>query len=83
MPDNVEGPCLVEHTPLPPSNLKLAATAPASVGTANGTWIDDSDCGWAGCGVRDRLVLAAYSSAGNSIFTIAAPGRWTPTGEQL
>ena len=76
MPENAEGPCLVEHTPLPPSDLRLAATAPASVGTASWTWIDDSDCGWAGA-EYEIVVLAAYSSAGNSIFTIAAPGRWT------
>jgi hypothetical protein len=76
MPENAVGPCLVEHTQLPPSALELAATATASVGTASWTWIDDSDCGWAGA-ESEIVVLAAYSTAGHSIFTIAAPGRWT------
>jgi hypothetical protein len=75
MPENAVGPCLVEDTPLPPSALKLAAKAPASAGTVSWTWIDDSDCGWDAA--REIVVLAAYSTAGHSVFAIAAPGLWS------
>ena len=84
-PENAEGPCLVEHTLLPSSVLSLAATAPASAGTASWSWIED----WSGEGCQwyppvlgpdgswyRSVVLAAYSTSGHSIFAIAEPGAW-------
>ena len=77
------GPCLVVHTPLPPSVRTLLATARASDGVVSWTWTQVlADCGEpllasdpAGPVYR-AVVLAAYSAAGHSIFAIAQPGEW-------
>lgn len=77
------GPCLVVHTPLPPSVRTLLATARASDGVVSWTWTQVlADCGEpllatdpAGPVYR-AVVLAAYSAAGHSIFAIAEPGGW-------
>lgn len=76
------GPCLVEHTTLPRSARTLLATAPASDGKVSWSWTQ-----WAGCDIGHiasdpdgpgyySIVLAAYNSAGNSVFAIAEPGEW-------
>jgi len=76
------GPCLVEHTRLPASVRKLLATAPASDGVASWTWTGTFDCE-IGMAFDPRgpayyaIVLAAYNTAGHSIFAIAAPGGWS------
>ena len=41
-----EGPCLVEHTPLPASVRKLVAKASASSGKVSWTWPGWEDIGW-------------------------------------
>lgn len=76
------GPCLVEHTPLPESVRRLLATAPASDGAVSWTWTEEGGCDpnpfkSAPDGTRyHAVVLAAYAATGNSIFAIAEPGRW-------
>ena len=78
---DTSGPCLVEHTRLPASVRKLLATAPASDGVASWTWTGTFDCE-IGMAFDPRgpayhaIVLAAYNTAGHSIFAIAAPGGW-------
>jgi len=79
------GPCLVEHTPLPASVRTLLATAPASEGVASWTWTGTFDCE-VGMAYDPRapayyaVVLAAYSTSGQSIFAIAEPGMWSQPG---
>jgi len=81
---DAHGPCLVVHTPLPASVRRLLATAPASDGVVSWTWTDE----YGGCDgfpvaahgpdgtAFAAVVLAAYSTAGHSIFAIAEPGGW-------
>jgi hypothetical protein len=74
-----EGPCLVEHTPLPASVRKLIAKASASSGKVSWTWP-----GWENIGSSlamgpdgtyyEAVVIAAYNGAGHSKFIIVAPG---------
>ncbi|HET7474317.1 MAG TPA: hypothetical protein VFJ71_14430 [Candidatus Limnocylindrales bacterium] len=76
-----DGPCLVEHTPLPEAVRRLVADAPASAGVAKWTWP-----GWENIGssvmmgpdgtTYESVVIAAYNASGHSIFAIAAPGYW-------
>jgi hypothetical protein len=78
------GPCLVKGTRLPASVRTLLATALASAGKVTWTWIEEEP----GCDIwypvgrapdgQDyyAVVIAAYSAAGHSIFTIAEPGEW-------
>jgi hypothetical protein len=78
------GPCLVEHTTLPPSVTVLAARAPAAAGEIS--WIAPRSYTCAGPPVgpdgRDyqATVVAAYTAAGHSIFAIADPGGWWRAG---
>jgi hypothetical protein len=78
------GPCLVEHTPLPPSVMALAATAPADAGEIS--WIAPRhyECAGPPVGPDDldyeAVVIAAYNAAGHSIFAIADPGEWWRAG---
>lgn len=81
------GPCLVVHTPLPASVRTLLATAQASAGAVSWTWMDViHECGGPlvlsdpSGPVYYSVVLAAYSAAGHSIFTIAEPGEWWRPG---
>ena len=77
------GPCLVEHTLLPAEDRTLLAAAPASAGEVSWTWTGVPDCEGPGLAFDPRgpaeyaVVLAAYSATGQSIFAIAAPGRWS------
>lgn len=78
-----DGPCLVEHTPLPASVRILLATAPASAGKVTWSWTEeDPGCdpysiGTAPDGQPYRAVVAAaYGASGHSIFAIAEPGEW-------
>ncbi len=74
------GPCLLEHTLLPPSVLVLATVAPAAAGEIS--WVAPfyHECGGTPVGPDGldyrAIVIAAYSSAGSSIFAIADPGGW-------
>lgn len=82
---NSSGPCLVTHTPLPATVRTLLATAPASDGAASWTWTGTFDCeiGLAydpNGPIYHAIVLAAYSSSGQSIFAIAEPGSWWQPG---
>jgi hypothetical protein len=78
------GPCLVKHTLLPSSVRVLTDTAPADAGEVS--WITPtySECGGSPVGPEGleyrAIVLAAYNSAGNSIFAIADPGGWSRSG---
>jgi hypothetical protein len=80
------GPCLVEHTPLPAEDRTLLATAPASAGDVSWSWTGIPDCEGPGLAHDPRgpeyeaIVLAAYSASGQSIFAIAAPGKWSEPG---
>jgi hypothetical protein len=80
------GPCLVEHTPLPAADRTLLATAPASAGKVSWTWTGTFDCEGPGLAYDPHgpayhaVVLAAYAPSGQSIFAIAAPGRWSQPG---
>lgn len=76
------GPCLAKHTRLPASVLHLLAKAPASAGKVTWSWTT-----WTGCDIGSfssdprgptyfAIVVAAHSSSGRSIFTIAEPGEW-------
>lgn len=82
---DTQGPCLVEHTPLPASVRALLATAPASDGMVSWTWTGTFDCE-VGLAYDPRgpayhaVVLAAYSASDHSIFAIAEPGRWWQPG---
>lgn len=79
-PPGTTGPCLVEDTLLPPSVMVLAATAPAAAGEIS--WIAPFyyDCLGPPVGPDgldyQAIVIAAFSAAGRSIFTIADPGQW-------
>jgi len=79
------GPCLVEHTPLPASIRSLLATAPASDGVVSWTWTGSFDCE-VGLAYDPRgpayysVVLAAYGATDHSIFAIAEPGEWWQPG---
>jgi hypothetical protein len=83
-PPGTSGPCLVEHTPLPPSVMVLAATSPAAAGEIS--WIAPSyyECAGPPVGPDGRdyqaIVIAAYSADSHSIFTIADPGGWWRAG---
>jgi hypothetical protein len=83
---NTNGPCLVEHTPLPGSVLTPLATAPASSSAVSWTWTGTFDCEGPGPAYDPRgpayhaVVIAAYSASGHSIFVIAEPGRWSQPG---
>ncbi len=74
------GPCLVEHTQLPPSVMALAATATAAAGEIS--WVAPSYYECAGPPVGPdgldyhAIVVASYNAAGHSIFAIAYPGGW-------
>ena len=74
------GPCLVENTLLPPSVRVLAAKAPAAASEIS--WIAPTyyQCGGPPVGPDgldyQAIVIAAYNSAGHSIFAIADPGAW-------
>jgi hypothetical protein len=76
------GPCLVTHTPLPASVRTLLAKAPASAGKVSWSWTQETGCDIGLFGSDPggppyvAVVLAAYSAAGQSIFTIAEPGGW-------
>jgi hypothetical protein len=78
------GPCLVEHTVLPPSVMALAATVPADDGEIS--WIAPRywECAGPPVGPDDldyeAIVIAAYNGAGHSIFTIAYAGEWWRAG---
>ena len=78
------GPCVVEHTLLPPSAMVLAATAPAAAGEIS--WIAPFfyDCAGPPVGPDGRdyhsIVIAAYNADSHSIFTIADPGGWWRAG---
>ena len=82
-PPGTSGPCLVVHTRLPPSVRTHLATAPASDGVVSWTWTEAGhECGEPmvffdpdGPAYR-AVVLAAYSTSGQSIFAIAEPGGW-------
>jgi hypothetical protein len=79
------GPCLVVHTPLPPSVRTLLASAAASDGVVSWTWTGTFDCevGLAydpGGPAYEAVVVAAYSSSGHSIFAIAEAGSWWQPG---
>jgi hypothetical protein len=82
-PASSSGSCLVEHTPLPASALKLIAKAPASDHVVSWTALSS----WGGCDLAEQIlgpheesysaiVLAAYSTSGHSVFAIAEPGGW-------
>src|SRR4051794_39172916 len=76
-----EGPCLVEDAPLPASVRKLIAKAPASSGKVTWTWPrwDDIESPLAliyDGTIYEALVIAAYSSAGQSKFIIVDRGYW-------
>lgn len=79
-PPGTSGPCLVEHTPLPPSVMALAATAPSAAGEVS--WIAPRYWECLGPPVGpdgldyQAIVVAAYNAAGHSIFAIAYPGDW-------
>ena len=81
------GPCLVEHTPLPPSVRALLATAPAADGVASWTWTGTFDCE-VGLAYDPRgpayhaVALAAYSTSGHSTFAIAEAGGWSQPGPE-
>jgi hypothetical protein len=81
-----DGPCLVEHTPLPASVRRLLATAPASDGVVSWTWTEETGCDIeAFASAPDgptyhAVVLAAYGASGHSIFAIAEPGYWWVLG---
>ena len=83
---DTQGPCLVEHTPLPASVRTLLATAPASDGAVSWSWTGTFDCEL-GLGYDPRgpayhaVVLAAYGASGHSIFAIAEPGGWWQPGQ--
>jgi hypothetical protein len=82
---DTNGPCLVEHTPLPASVRTLLATAPASDGGVSWSWTGTFDCE-VGLAYDPRgpayhaVVLAAYGASGHSIFAIAEPGGWWRPG---
>lgn len=84
---DTSGPCLVTHTPLPPSVRTLLGTAPASDGVVAWSWTGTFDCEGPGPAFDPRgpayhaVVLAAYGAAGHSIFAIAEPGGWWEPGE--
>ena len=79
-PPGTSGPCLVEHTLLPPSIMVRAATAPAAAGEISWIAPGRSLCGGPPGGPDgldyQAIVIAAYNAAGHSIFAIAAPGYW-------
>jgi len=83
-PPGTSGPCLVEHTLLPPSVMVLAATVPAAAGEIS--WIEawTGACGPGAVGPDGlsyfSVVIAAYNAAGHSIFAIAYPGLWQRAG---
>jgi len=83
-PPGTSGPCLVEHTLLPPSVMVLAASAPAAAGEIS--WIAPFHYECAGPPVGpdgldyQAIVIAAYNAAGHSIFAIAHPGDWWRAG---
>ena len=79
-PPGTSGPCLVEHTLLPPRVMALAGTTPAAAGETS--WIAPFYYECAGPPVGpdgteyQAIVIAAYNAVGNSIFAIADPGGW-------
>jgi hypothetical protein len=76
------GPCLVTHTRLPASVLRLLAKAPASAGKVSWSWTQATGCDVSPFGSDPdgpgyfAVVVGAYSASGQSIFAIAEPGRW-------
>ena len=84
-PADSSGPCLVEHTALPPSVVTLLATAPASDGVISWRWTEQTGCN---IGLEYdpdgpayyAVVLAAYTASRHSIFAIAEPGGWWRPG---
>ena len=82
---DTQGPCLVEHTPLPASVRTLLATAPASDGGVSWSWTGTFDCE-VGLAYDPRgpayhaVVLAADGASGHSILAIAEPGGWWQPG---
>jgi hypothetical protein len=78
------GPCLVEHTLLPPSAMALAAAVPAAAGEIS--WIAPRYWECLGPPVGpdgldyQAIVIAAYNADGHSIFAIAHPGGWWRAG---
>jgi hypothetical protein len=79
--EGAEGPCLVEHTPLPASVRRLIAKAPASIGKVSWTWPNWENIGSSVAMSPDgtayeAIVIAAYNSAGHSKFIIVNPGYW-------
>ena len=76
------GPCLVEHTPLPPSVRELIAKALASKGEVSWTWPSWDDVGGAvmahGSSVYEAVVVAAYNDARHSKFIIVRSGESCP-----
>ena len=76
-----EGPCLVEHTPLPESVRKLLATTPSSSGKVSWTWPNWENIGSSVAMSPDgtyyeAIVIAAYDNGGHSKFIIVEPGYW-------
>jgi hypothetical protein len=76
-------PCLVEHTPLPPSDLVLIAKAPASRGKVSWTWPAWGDIG-GNIAVHGNtsfasFVVAAYNAAGHSKFVIVVAAGYCAT----
>jgi hypothetical protein len=76
-----DGPCLVEHTPLPDWVRKLIAKAPASNGKVSWTWPNWEDIGSSVAMSPDgtayeAIVIAAYNKAGHSKFIIVNAGSW-------
>ena len=79
--EGADGPCLVEHTPLPESVRKLIAKAPASTGKISWTWRNWENIGSSVAMSPDgtayeAIVIAAYNAAGHSKFIIVDPGYW-------
>ena len=79
--EGAEGPCLVEHTPLPESVRKLIAKAAASTGKVSWTWPNWEDIGSSVAESPDgtayeAIVIAAYNDAGHSKFIIVDAGNW-------
>ena len=77
------GPCLVEHTPLPPSVRDFIAKAPASKREISWTWPNWENIGWSvmahGETTYESVVVAAYNDAGHSKFIIVETGEMCPT----
>ena len=85
-PPGTDGPCLVEHTLLPPAAMALAGTAPAAAGEISWIAAFPIECGGGSVGVDGTIyravVISAYNAVDNSIFAIADPGLWWRAGPE-